>query len=142
MAAISTTILAYVHAGEEVVSTPALYGGTYRFFRDTLPGSGIAVHYVNPKDLSSLDKRITKKTRLVYFETPTNPTLDLVDIGSIVAHVKKAEKKYRTQILTMIDNTFASCLNQKPFDAGVDIVMEKAPQNIWGDTATFSRALL
>ncbi len=132
MAAISTTVLAYVHAGEEIVSTPALYGGTYRFFRDTLPDSAIAVHYIDPKDLSSLDKRITNKTRLVYFETPTNPTLDIVDIESIVAHVKNAEKKYRTRILTMIDNTFASCLNQKPFDAGVDIVMESATKYLGG----------
>ena len=132
MAAISTTVLAFVHAGEEIVSTPALYGGTYRFFRDTLPDSGIAVRYVDRNDLSSLGKRITKKTRLVYFETPTNPTLDIVDIGSIVAHVKKAEKKYHTRILTMIDNTFASCLNQKPFDAGVDIVMESATKYLGG----------
>jgi methionine-gamma-lyase len=134
MAAISTTILTFVHAGEEIVSTPALYGGTYRFFRDTLPDSAIAVHYINPNDLSSLDKHITKKTRLVYFETPTNPTLDIVDIGRIVSHVKKAERKYHTRILTMIDNTFASCLNQKPFDAGVDIVMESATKYLGGHT--------
>ncbi len=132
MAAISTTVLACVHAGEEIVSTPALYGGTYRFFRDTLPDTGIAVHYVDSSDLASLDKRITKKTRLVYFETPTNPTLDIVDIERIVTHVKKAEKKYHTRILTMIDNTFASCLNQKPFDAGVDIVMESATKYLGG----------
>ena len=134
MAAISTTILTFVHAGEEIVSTPALYGGTYRFFRDTLPDSAIAVHYIDPNDLSSIDKRITKKTRLVYFETPTNPTLDIVDIGRIVSHVKKAERKYHTRILTMIDNTFASCLNQKPFDAGVDIVMESATKYLGGHT--------
>jgi methionine-gamma-lyase len=134
MAAISTTILTFVHAGEEIVSTPALYGGTYRFFRDTLPDSAIAVRYVDPNDLSSIDTRITKKTRLVYFETPTNPTLDIVDIGLIVAHVKKAERKHHTRILTMIDNTFASCLNQKPFDAGVDIVMESATKYLGGHT--------
>ena len=134
MAAISTTILAIVHAGEEIVSTPALYGGTYRFFRDTLPDSAIAVNYIDPNNLSIIDKRITKKTRLVYFETPTNPTLDIVDIGLIVSHVKKAERKHHTRILTMIDNTFASCLNQKPFDAGVDIVMESATKYLGGHT--------
>ena len=134
MAAISTAVLAVVHAGDEIVSTPALYGGTYRFFRDILPDSGIAVHYIDPHALSSLDNRITKKTRLVYFETPTNPTLDIVDIGLIVAHVKKAEKKHHTRILTMIDNTFASCLNQRPFDAGVDIVMESATKYLGGHT--------
>lgn len=132
MAAISTAILTFVHAGEEIVSTPALYGGTYRFFRDTLPDSDIGVKYADPDDLSTLDRLITKKTRLVYFETPTNPTLNIVDIGLLVARVKKAEKKYRTSILTMIDNTFASCLNQKPFDLGVDIVMESATKYLGG----------
>jgi methionine-gamma-lyase len=132
MAAISTTVMAFVHAGEEIVSTPTLYGGTYRFFRDTLPDSAITVKYVDPENLSGLDKLITKKTKLVYFETPTNPTLDIVDIGQIVSRVKKAEKKFHTRILTMIDNTFASCLNQKPFDAGVDIVMESATKYLGG----------
>ncbi|HTY12035.1 MAG TPA: aminotransferase class I/II-fold pyridoxal phosphate-dependent enzyme [Bacteroidota bacterium] len=132
MAAISTAILTFVHAGEEIVSTPALYGGTYRFFRDTLPDSDIGVKYADPDNLSALDKLITKKTRLVYFETPTNPTLNIVDIGLLVAQVKRAEKKYRTGILTMIDNTFASCLNQKPFDLGVDIVMESATKYLGG----------
>jgi len=132
MAAISTAVMTFVHAGEEIVSTPALYGGTYRFFRDTLPDSAIRVHYADPENLSSLDKIITKKTRLVYFETPTNPTLNIVDIKQIVAFVKKAEKKFHTRILTMIDNTFASCLNQKPFDAGVDIVMESATKYLGG----------
>ncbi|MGA7160601.1 MAG: aminotransferase class I/II-fold pyridoxal phosphate-dependent enzyme [Bacteroidota bacterium] len=132
MAAISTAVMTFVHAGEEIVSTPALYGGTYRFFRDTLPDSAISVHYADPADLSTLDTTITKKTRLVYFETPTNPTLDIVDIERIVALVKKNEKKFHTRIITMIDNTFASCLNQKPFDAGVDIVMESATKYLGG----------
>ncbi len=132
MAAISTAVMTFVHAGEEIVSTPALYGGTYRFFRDTLPNSTIGVHYADPENLSSLDKIITKKTRLVYFETPTNPTLNIVEMERIVTLVKKAEKKFHTRILTMIDNTFASCLNQKPFDAGVDIVMESATKYLGG----------
>ncbi len=132
MAAISTAVMTFVHAGEEIVSTPALYGGTYRFFRDTLPNSTIGVHYADPENLSSLDKIITKKTRLVYFETPTNPTLNIVEMERIVTLVKKAEKKFHTRILTMIDNTFASCLNQKPFDAGVDIVIESATKYLGG----------
>ncbi len=132
MAAISTTVMTFVHAGEEIVSTPALYGGTYRFFRDTLPDSNIAVKYADPDNLASLDRLITKKTKLVYLETPTNPTLNIIDIQKIVAQVKKAEKKHRTRILTMVDNTFASCLNQKPFDAGVDIVMESATKYLGG----------
>jgi cystathionine beta-lyase/cystathionine gamma-synthase len=132
MAAISTTVMTFVHAGEEIVSTPALYGGTYRFFRDTLPGSNIAVKYVDPDHLAGLERLITKKTKLVYLETPTNPTLGIVDIEQIVAQVKKAEKKLHTRIMTMIDNTFASCLNQMPFGFGIDIIMESATKYLGG----------
>ncbi len=132
MAAISTAILSFVHAGEELISTPALYGGTYRFFRDVLPKSDIGVRYMNPAKLSDLAGLITPKTRLVYFETPTNPTLALVDIAQVVNEVKKAEKKFRTHIYTMIDNTFATCFNQKPFGFGVDIIVESATKYLGG----------
>lgn len=132
MAAISTAILTFVHAGEEIVSTPALYGGTYRFFRDVLPEIKICVKYADPNHLSDLERLITKKTKLVYLETPTNPTLDIVDIRGVVSQVKKMEKQLRTQFLILIDNTFASCLNQKPFDLGVDLVMESATKYLGG----------
>lgn len=132
MAAISTAVLTFVHAGEEIVSTPALYGGTYRFFRDTLPQSEIGVKYTRPGKLTALEELITAKTRLVYFETPTNPTLDLVDIAELISQVRKAEKRLRRRILTMIDNTFASCINQRPFESGVDIVMESATKYLGG----------
>lgn len=142
MAAISTAVMTFVHAGEEIVSTPALYGGTYRFFRDTLPQNGITVKYVNPEHLIDLQKLITKKTKIVYLETPTNPTLDIVDIKEFVVQVRKAEKKLRTRILILIDNTFASCLNQRPFDAGVDIVMESATKYLGGHSDILAGVLV
>jgi methionine-gamma-lyase len=132
MAAISTTILSFVHSGEELISTPALYGGTYRFFRDVLPKNNIGVKYAAPNKLSDLARLITAKTRLVYFETPTNPTLALVEIAQVVSEVKKAEKKFHARIYTIIDNTFATCLNQKPFDFGVDIIVESATKYLGG----------
>ena len=134
MAAISTAVLTFVHAGEEIVSTPALYGGTYRFFRDTLPQLGIVVKYVDPDNLSELSTLITKKTRLVYLETPTNPTLNIVNIAQVVAETKKAARKLGAHILTMADNTFASIVNQDPFEYGVDIVMESATKYLGGHT--------
>ncbi|HTR80722.1 MAG TPA: aminotransferase class I/II-fold pyridoxal phosphate-dependent enzyme [Bacteroidota bacterium] len=142
MAAISSAVFALLRAGDEIVSTPALYGGTYRFFRDVLPESKILVKYVRPDRLSDLRKLITKKTKLVYFETPTNPTLGLVDIHEIVSEVKRMEKKLRTRILTMIDNTFASCMNQRPFDAGVDIVMESATKYLGGHSDLLAGVLV
>jgi len=79
-----------------------------------------------------LENLITAKTKLIHFETPTNPTLALVDMAQLVAEVKKAEKRLRAGIIIMIDNTFASCVNQRPFDYGVDIIMESATKYLGG----------
>ena len=84
MAAISSAILAVVKSGDTIISTPALYGGTYRFFRDILPRHGITVRYCDPHKLDALRTMITPKTKLVYFESPTNPTLEVVDIPALV----------------------------------------------------------
>jgi cystathionine beta-lyase/cystathionine gamma-synthase len=132
MAAISTTILALCKSGGEIVSTPALYGGTYRFFRDTLPNYNVAVKYVDPNSLEDLLFLITPKTKVVYFETPTNPTLALVDIEKLVKLTRDMEKEFHTKITIIIDNTFATILNQKPFDFGVDIIVESSTKYLGG----------
>lgn len=132
MAAISTTILTLCKSGDEIVSTPALYGGTYRFFRDSLAEYGIAVKYVDPGSLEDLLYLITSKTKVVYFETPTNPTLTLVDIEKLVKLTRRAEKEFRSRITIVIDNTFATVLNQKPFEYGVDVIMESTTKYLGG----------
>lgn len=130
MAAITTTILALCKSGDEIVSTPALYGGTYRFFRDTLPAYDIAVKYLDPASLEDVVNLITPSTRVVYFETPTNPTLGIVDIAKLVKLTRKAERD--TPITIMIDNTFATIINQRPFDFGVDVIVESATKYLGG----------
>jgi methionine-gamma-lyase len=142
MAAISTGILSLCRSGDEIVSTPALYGGTYRFFRDTLPGYGISVNYVDPASLEDLLYLITPKTKVVYFETPTNPTLTLVDIASLVRHVRRAEKEFGSRITVMIDNTFATMLNQRPFELGVDVIMESTTKYLGGHADIMGGVLL
>jgi cystathionine beta-lyase/cystathionine gamma-synthase len=132
MAAISSAILAVVKAGDTVISTPALYGGTYRFFRDILPRHGITVRYCDPGKLDALHTMITPKTKLVYFESPTNPTLDVVDIPALVAAVRKGERRTRKHVTVMCDNTFATSLNQRPFELGVDVVVESATKYLGG----------
>ncbi|MDI6767091.1 MAG: aminotransferase class I/II-fold pyridoxal phosphate-dependent enzyme, partial [Bacteroidota bacterium] len=116
MAAISTSIFTLCKSGDEIVSTPALYGGTYRFFRDTLPNYNIAVKYVDPRSLEDLLYLITPQTKIVYFKTPTNTTLELVDIEKLVRLTRKMEKEFHKKINIVIDNTFATILNQKPFN--------------------------
>jgi len=132
MAAITTAILAVTKPGSEIVSTPALYGGTYRWFRDELPKNNLAVKYVHADHLDQIDKLATTKTTLFYFETPTNPTLDLVDIAEVVRRVRSAEKKLNTKILVMLDNTFATIINQDPFRYGVDVIVESATKYLGG----------
>jgi cystathionine beta-lyase/cystathionine gamma-synthase len=132
MAAISSAVFSLVKAGDEIVSTPGLYGGTYRFFRDILPNYNINVKYVRPESLTDLQHLVTHSTKLVYFETPTNPTLGIIDIAKLVAETRKAEKKTGARVTIMVDNTFASVLNQDPFALGVDVIMESGTKYLGG----------
>jgi methionine-gamma-lyase len=134
MAAISSTIMALCQSGDEIVSTPALYGGTYRFFRDTLPQFGINVKYVDENDLNELLYLITPKTKVIYLESPTNPTLKIVDIAALVKLTRNAEREFGTKITIIIDNTFASILNQKPFQLGLDLIVESTTKYLGGHT--------
>lgn len=142
MAAISTAVLALCVSGDEIVSTPALYGGTYRFFRDTLPRYGIHARYADPAALSDLRYLITPRTKIVYFETPTNPTLSLVDIAKLVKFTRAAEKEFRKRITIIIDNTFATILNQNPFRYGVDVIVESSTKYLGGHADLMGGVLL
>jgi len=132
MAAITTAILAFTKPGDEIVSTAALYGGTYRWFRDELPHNGITVKFVHPDHLDQIEKLVTPKTTIVYVETPTNPTLDIVDIAEVVRRTRNAERKSGKKITVMVDNTFASIVNQDPFALGADAIVESATKYLGG----------
>lgn len=132
MAAITSAILSRVHTGDEIISTPGLYGGTYRWFRDILPGLGITVKYVDPEQLEDIPRLFSPRTRIVYFETPTNPTLGIVDMKKLVSITRKAARTIRGGVSIMIDNTFGTVLNQRPFDYGVDVVIESGTKYLGG----------
>jgi len=134
MAAISSAILAAAKTGDEIISTPALYGGTYRFFRDILPDHGITVRYVEPDRLKALSEMISKKTTIVYFETPTNPTIGIVDIKRLVTATREGEKRSGAKVTIIADNTFATAINQDPFVFGVDVLVESATKYLGGHT--------
>lgn len=142
MAAVTTAILSVTKPGDEIISTGALYGGTYRWFRDELPNNKIMVHYVDSNHLSEIEKLASSRTSLVYFETPTNPTLDLVDIAELVKRVRTAERVVGKKILVMIDNTFASILNQDPFSYGVDVIVESATKYLGGHSDIIAGAII
>jgi methionine-gamma-lyase len=125
MAAISSSLLAALKNGDEVISTSQLYGGSYRLMRDIFPNMGIAVRQVGT-DLADIETLVNSRTRVLYVETPTNPTLRLVDIHRAVAFAKKHK------LVSIIDNTFATPVLQNPIALGYDMVVHSATKSLAG----------
>lgn len=135
MAAITTAVLTQVKSGEEIIATRNMYGGTLRFFNDLLPKFGIRVHYIDSEDVSRAEKLVNRKTKLLYIETPTNPNLKIVDIRKTV----QICQKYR--LTSMIDNTFATPVNQRPLDLGIDIAVHSGTKYFGGHSDIIAGAL-
>lgn len=125
MAAISSALLGVLKCGDELISTAQVYGGSYRLMRDVLPDMGIRVHQVDT-DLSGIDGLVTQRTKCLYVETPTNPTLRLVDLHKAVAFAKKHK------LISIIDNTFATPVLQNPLGMGFDMVVHSATKALAG----------
>jgi O-acetylhomoserine (thiol)-lyase len=125
-AAETLTIITLARAGEEIVSTTSLYGGTYNLFHYTLPKLGIVVRFVDADDFDGLRAAINDKTRAVYTETLGNPKLDVVDIEKLaaIAHEHK--------LPLIIDNTCASPALVRPIEWGADIVVNSATKYLGG----------
>jgi len=111
MAAISTAIFAFLKKGTHVLAIKDLYGGTYGLLHDILPEIGFATDLVDTED-SALERGVKKSTGIVYIESPTNPTLKVVDIS------RAAKLAHKNGAVLMVDNTFASPINQNPIDLG------------------------
>src|SRR6202051_2872532 len=124
-AAISSALLSLLQAGDELIATRQLYGGSYRLMRDILPRMGVRVHHV-AANLEGVDGVVNSKTRAIYVETPTNPTLGLVDLRKVV----EAARKHK--LVSLLDNTFATPILQKPLDLGFDLVLHSATKYLAG----------
>jgi len=133
MAAISSALFSALKAGDELISTAQLYGGTYRLMRDVLPGLGIKVHHIET-DLAGMEKLANPRTKAIYVETPTNPTLRLVDLAKVIAFARKHS------LTAMIDNTFASPVFQHPIAMGFDIVLHSATKYLAGHSDVIAGA--
>jgi methionine-gamma-lyase len=125
MAAISSTLLSLLRAGDELIATRQLYGGSYRLLRDIFPRFGIVVRHVEA-DLAGLDRLVNPRTKVLFVETPTNPTLRLVDLRKAAAFAKD------WGLVSLVDNTFASPVLQKPIEFGFDIVLHSATKYLGG----------
>jgi cystathionine gamma-synthase len=126
MAAITTLLLSQLRHGDNVVATRELYGGTFEFLERMLPRWGISATFVPPADPKALEAAIGPMTKLVYTESPTNPKLTIVDLGTV------AEIARKHRIPCAIDNTFASPINQRPLGFGFDFVIHSATKYLGG----------
>ncbi len=126
MAAITTALMANLHAGDHVVAQRTHYTATMSLFADTLPQFGIAVTLVDQRDPAAFAQAIRSNTRIVYTESPTNPTMDLTDLRAT------AEIAHTANALAITDNTFASSYNQRPLALGYDLVVHSATKYLNG----------
>jgi cystathionine gamma-synthase len=126
MAAITTAIVTHLKAASRIVATRELYGGTFEFFNDVLPKLNIKTVLVNCGDTGSLLEEIEKGVDVLYLETPTNPLLRIVDIEPVAAAAHKQGG------VVILDATFASPINMRPLDLGVDVAIHSATKYLGG----------
>ena len=126
MAAISTSLLSFLSSGDHVVFQPDLYGGTRNFATEHLNTYGIEHSFADSTNLNDFAAKIKDNTKVIYVETPSNPLMKIIDLKGI------SELAKDNKIITMIDNTFASPVNQNPISLGIDIVIHSATKYLGG----------
>lgn len=119
-------LLQTLNPGDEIISTNDLYGGTHRLFTKIFSRFGIKTHFIDMDEPAAIEQYLTKNTKLIWIETPTNPMLNIIDLEAVCAIAKKHK------IRTCVDNTFASPYLQTPIDLGADVVMHSATKYIGG----------
>ena len=134
MAAISGVLGSVVRQGQEVLAHQVLYGCTYSLMTNWLPRFGMQARFTNFLKTESLFDQVTPATRVLYFETPTNPTMELIDITALrrVADQVNASREERERVLVIVDNTFATPHCQRPLKLGADIVVESLTKGLGG----------
>jgi cystathionine beta-lyase/cystathionine gamma-synthase len=134
MAAITAAICMLVRSGDEVLAHHTLYGCTFSFLTNWLPRQNVRAHFCDVADTASIERGITAKTRVIYFETPVNPTMELIDMRAVRGVVDRANKgrKEAERIHIVVDNTFATPYCQRPMEHGVDIVVHSLTKGIGG----------
>jgi len=122
--------------GDEVITGDDLYGGSYRMFTKIFANYGIKFHFINMTDAANIEKHVNEKTKLIWIETPTNPTMQIVDIEAC----SKIAKQYN--LILAVDNTFASPYLQNPLLLGADIVMHSVTKYLGGHSDVVMGALI
>jgi len=126
MAAVSTTLLGLLQAGDHVILQNGLYGGTYHFAESEFKRLGIEHTFLTDNQISTFQKAIQPNTKVVYIETPSNPLLQLTDLKKV------AQLCQESRLISVIDNTFASPINQTPADFGIDVIVHSGTKYLGG----------
>ena len=135
MAAISTSLMAFLKAGDHVVLQQILYGGTFHLIHEEFNKFGIEYSFTNGWRPEDFEAKIRRNTKVVYIETPSNPLLTVTDLKGVADVAKKHG------LVSMIDNTFASPVNQNPIDFGIDVVIHSATKYMGGHSDILAGAV-
>lgn len=136
MGAVSATVLAIVSQGNHVVAQQNHYGGTLNLIKSFLPRFGVEVTQVDQRDSTAFEKAIRPNTKLMLVETPSNPLMTLTDLRAVAAIAKPRG------ITTLIDNTFATPINQRPLDLGIDLSFHSATKYFGGHSDLIAGAVI
>ncbi len=136
MAAVTTTLLTLLSSGDHIVAPESLYATTNALLDQLLTPLGVSVTYVDATDSGNYAAAVRPKTKVLYLESPANPTMKLVDIPAVVAVAKERG------ITTVLDNTFATPINQRPLALGVDVVVHSATKYLGGHGDLMAGALI
>ncbi|MDL2718631.1 MAG: cystathionine gamma-synthase [Acidobacteriota bacterium] len=142
MAAETTLMLSFVKAGDHVLVSRNTYGGTYRFFSKVLANFGVTFAYVDTTDAETVRKAVTSATRMLFVETPTNPTMEISDLAALAAVAKIEGKRIGAKIRVVVDNTFATPFFQKPLALGCDVVVHSTTKYLNGHSDSVGGAVV
>ncbi|RKX48795.1 MAG: methionine gamma-lyase [Thermotogae bacterium] len=126
MAAITSVIMSFVKSGDEIIAHRNLYGSAFGALKHLMPDYGVKTKFVNMTNLEELKDAIGEKTKVLYFETPTNPSMEIIDLEAVAKIAAEAGIK------VVVDNTFATPYLQRPLELGVDVVVHSATKYISG----------
>ena len=136
MAAISASLLTFLKSGDHFLAHESLYGGTHDLINKDFPDLGIECDFIDGCDPNGWEEKLRSETKLIYVETITNPLLDVLDLNAVVDFAKK------NNLLSLIDNTFASPVNYRPIENGFDLSLHSATKYLNGHTDIVAGAVI
>src|SRR5512140_3933069 len=142
MAAETTLMLSFVASGDHVLVSRNTYGGTYRFFSKILANFGVTFAYVDTTDAEAVRKAVTPETRMLFVETPTNPTMEISDLQALAGVARDEGRRIGAKIRVVVDNTFATPFFQKPLSLGCDVVVHSTTKYLNGHSDSVGGAVI